>query len=422
MAIHLKQIDTFVIHFIFMKKSFFLLMALLYPVMAGAQGVQGVWHGDLNLGVRKIPLVLHVDGNKCTMDSPNQGAKGIEAQVNIIADDSVNVSFTTIGGSYEGRVIDGKLSGTFTQMGYRLSLVMERGEIVRQRPQTPHPPYPYKTEEVTFVNEKDTATLAGTLTWPVGYHGKKVPVVLMVSGSGLQNRDEELFDHKPFAVIADYLARQGIATLRYDDRGMGASTGDVARATTVNFKDDADAGVTFLKGMRKFSSVGVLGHSEGGTIAFILAQEKKPDFIVTLAGPGLRGDSVVTEQTNFILRQQGQPATMTVKQMRLMMLMQKTTPWYDYFVDYDPADAISHVTCPSLILNGSKDSQVLAESNLTVIRSLLPKNKKNIIKEYPGLNHLFQPCQTGAVDEYGEIEQTISEEVLRDVAEWILRI
>ena len=406
-----------------MKKSFFLLIATLLPMMAGAQGVQGTWHGDLDLGVRKIPLVLHVDGNKCTMDSPNQGAKGIEAQVNTITDDSVNVSFPTIGGSYEGHVIDGKLSGTFTQMGYRLKLVMERGDIVRQRPQTPYPPYPYQTEEVTFVNEKDTATLAGTLSWPVGYNGKKkVPVVLMVSGSGLQNRDEELFDHKPFAVIADFLARQGIASLRFDDRGMGGSTGDVEHATTENFKNDAAAGVAFLKDKKKFSRVGVLGHSEGGIIAFMLAKEKKPDFIVSLAGTGLRGDSVVTEQTNFILRQQGQPATMTVKQMRLMMLMQKTNPWYDYFIDLDPADAIAYVTCPALILNGSKDSQVLAESNLPIIRRLLPKNKKNVIKEYPGLNHLFQPCQTGAVDEYGEIEQTISEEVLRDIAELIIGI
>ena len=406
-----------------MRKRFLMLAAALFPVVAGAQGVQGTWHGDLDLGMRKIPLVLHVDGNRCTMDSPNQGAKGIEAQVNTITDDSVDVSFPTIGGSYEGRVADGKLSGTFTQMGYRLPLVMERGEMVRQRPQTPKPPYPYKTEEVTFVNEKDTATLAGTLTWPVGYEGKKkVPVVLMVSGSGLQNRDEELFDHKPFAVIADYLARQGIATLRYDDRGMGGSKGDVQRATTVNFKDDAAAGIAFLRGMRKFSRVGVLGHSEGGTIAFMLAKEKKPDFIITLAGTGIRGDSIVTEQTNFILRQQGKPATMTVKQMRLLMMMQKTNPWYDYFIDYDPADDIAHVTCPSLVLNGGKDSQVLTESNLSTIRSLLPPNKKSKIKEYPELNHLFQPCKTGAVDEYGEIEQTISEEVLHDIAEWIREV
>lgn len=404
-----------------MKKIILLVWASLLPMLMKAQGVQGTWHGDLDMGVRKIPLVLHVDGNSCTMDSPNQGAKGIAATVNALADDSIDVTFPTIGGAFRGRIADGRLSGTFTQMGYHLPLVMERGEIVRQRPQTPRPPFPYKTEEITFTNAQDTATLAGTLTWPVGYDGKKkVPVVVMVSGSGIQNRDEEMFDHKPFAVIADYLARQGIATLRYDDRGMGGSTGDALHATTEHFKRDAAAGVALLREMKKFSRVGVLGHSEGGTIAFMLAKEKKADFIITLAGPGLRGDSVVTEQTNFILRQQGQPATMTVKQMRLMMLMQKTTPWYDYFIDYDPADAIAGVTCPALVLNGSMDSQVLAESNLAVIRQLLPKNKNSLIKEYPGLNHLFQPCKTGAVDEYGEIEQTISEEVLGDIAKWIL--
>ncbi|MBR6715417.1 MAG: dienelactone hydrolase family protein [Prevotella sp.] len=403
-----------------MRKLCVILTILSVVITAYAQGTIGTWNGNLNLGTMKLPLVFHIGDNSCTLDSPNQGAKGIPGKVNFQSADSISVAFESLGGSYVGKLQEGKLKGTFTQMGYRLSLELEKGELVRLRPQTPRPPFPYQTEEVIFVNEKDTASLAGTLTWPVGYQkGKKVPVVLMITGSGMQNRDEEIFDHKPFAVIADYLARHGVASLRYDDRQVGGSKGNVTHATTEDFMRDAEAGLKYLKELKSFSRIGVLGHSEGGTIAFMLAKEKKPDFIVSLAGTGLRGDSVITEQTNFILRQQGKPGNMTVKQMHLTMMMTKTTPWYDFFVSYDPAEAIQKVKCPALILNGSKDSQVLAESNLNVIRNLLPKNSKSKIKEYPGLNHLFQPCKTGAVDEYGTIEQTISEEVLADIAEWI---
>lgn len=403
-----------------MRRFAILLSLLLTVTVSWAQGISGIWNGKLNLGAIKLSLVFHIGENSCTLDSPDQGARGIAGKVNFISADSINVSFESLGGKYEAKLNEGKLKGIFTQMGYRLSLVLEKGELIRQRPQTPQVPFPYQTEEVIFTNVEDTATLAGTLTFPMGYRkGKKVPVVMMITGSGLQNRDEEIFDHKPFAVIADYLARHGIASLRYDDRQVGGSTGDVTRATSEDFKRDAAAGVKYLRDLKKFSRIGVLGHSEGGTIAFMLAAEKTPDFIVTLAGTGIRGDSVVTEQTNFILRQQGQPGNMTVKQMHLTMLMTKTTPWYDFFVDYDPAEAIKNITCPALILNGSKDSQVFPESNLTAIRKNLPKNSKSIIKEYPGLNHLFQPCKTGATDEYGTIEQTISEEVLTDIANWI---
>lgn len=403
-----------------MRKLCVILTILSAVITAHAQGTIGTWNGNLNLGTMKLPLVFHIGDNSCTLDSPNQGAKGIPGKVNFQSADSISVAFESLGGSYVGKLQEGKLKGTFTQMGYRLSLELEKGELVRLRPQTPRAPFPYQTEEVIFVNEKDTASLAGTLTWPEGYQkGKKVPVVLMITGSGMQNRDEEIFDHKPFAVIADYLARHGVASLRYDDRQVGGSKGNVTHATTEDFMRDAEAGLKYLKELKSFSRIGVLGHSEGGTIAFMLAKEKKPDFIVSLAGTGLRGDSVITEQTNFILRQQGKPGNMTVKQMHLTMMMTKTTPWYDFFVSYDPAEAIQKVKCPALILNGSKDSQVLAESNLNVIRNLLPKNTKSKIKEYPGLNHLFQPCKTGAVDEYGTIEQTISEEVLADIAEWI---
>ncbi len=405
-----------------------LLLLLLSVTSYGATAgnIEGTWHGTLKLNAMKLSIVMHFSDNACTLDSPDQGAKGIKGEVREITAEKVDVAFPTLNATYTGVLKDGKIEGTFTQMGYKLPLVLEEGQPVRIRPQTPQPPFPYQTEEVSFVNTEDSASLAGTLTYPVGYNSKrKVPVVIMVTGSGLQNRDEELFEHKPFLVIADFLARNGIASLRYDDRGAGLSTGDIENVTTEGFCRDAAAGIAFLRKTGHFSKIGVLGHSEGGSIAFMLAAQKKCEFIVSMAGPGLRGDSIIVEQTNELLRQQGQPATMTVRQMRLTMLLQKTNPWYDYFVDFDPAPVIKQIKCPALFLNGDKDSQVMAASNIPVIRALLSDNEKHqlpdnqVIKVYPGLNHLFQHCTTGMPAEYGSIEETISEEVLHDIAEWI---
>ena len=405
-----------------------LLLLLLSVTSYGATAgnIEGTWHGTLKLNAMKLSIVMHFSDNACTLDSPDQGAKGIKGEVREITAEKVDVAFPTLNATYTGVLKDGKIEGTFTQMGYKLPLVLEEGQPVRIRPQPPQPPFPYQTEEVSFVNTEDSASLVGTLTYPVGYNSKrKVPVVIMVTGSGLQNRDEELFEHKPFLVIADFLARNGIASLRYDDRGAGLSTGDIENVTTEGFCRDAAAGIAFLRKTGHFSKIGVIGHSEGGSIAFMLAAQKKCDFIVSMAGPGLRGDSIIVEQTNELLRQQGQPATMTVRQMRLTMLLQKTNPWYDYFVDFDPAPVIKQIKCPALLLNGDKDSQVMAVSNIPVIRALLSDNEKHqlpdnqVIKVYPGLNHLFQHCTTGMPAEYGSIEETISEEVLHDIAEWI---
>ena len=405
-----------------------LLLLLLSVTSYGATAgnIEGTWHGTLKLNAMKLSIVMHFSDNACTLDSPDQGAKGIKGEVREITAEKVDVAFPTLNATYTGMLKDGKIEGTFTQMGYKLPLVLEEGQPVRIRPQPPQPPFPYQTEEVSFVNTEDSASLVGTLTYPVGYNSKrKVPVVIMVTGSGLQNRDEELFEHKPFLVIADFLARNGIASLRYDDRGAGLSTGDIENVTTEGFCRDAAAGIAFLRKTGHFSKIGVIGHSEGGSIAFMLAAQKKCDFIVSMAGPGLRGDSIIVEQTNELLRQQGQPATMTVRQMRLTMLLQKTNPWYDYFVDFDPAPVIKQIKCPALLLNGDKDSQVMAASNIPVIRALLSDDEKHqlpdnqVIKVYPGLNHLFQHCTTGMPAEYGSIEETISEEVLHDIAEWI---
>ena len=387
----------------------------------------GSWSGKLNVGAISLTLVLNLeqaDGYvKASLDSPDQGAKGIPAFKEYLSDDSLAVRVEQIGMTYRARLKDGKLDGTFSQNGFSTSLVLAKGDVPEvKRPQTPKPPYPYQTEEVTFRNDADGATLAGTLTWPVGYdkQSKQKPtVVLLVSGSGQQNRDEELFEHKPFLVIADYLARQGIATLRYDDRATGASVGgEVKNATTKDFSRDAAAGLDFLRSRKAFAKIGLLGHSEGGSIAFMLAAKKRTDFIVTLAGPGVKGDTLLAAQDNRILSLSGMPADMTVEKYRQQQAVQEM-PWIKWFIDYDPSDDIRQTRCPVFALNGERDCQVISSQNLTAIQKLLPKSKQNLIKEYPALNHLFQHSTTGLVAEYGQIEETISPEVLSDIAQWI---
>ena len=411
-----------------MKRVLTIFTALALSV-AGlfAQGISGVWNGELNLGTTKLAIVFHFEDGKCTMDSPDQGAFDIPADVEFISADSVSVSQKDMDAKYHGRLSDGKIKGRFSQRGLSLPLDLVPGNRVLSRPQTPAGPFPYKTEEVTFTNGE--ATLSGTLTFPEGWNGrKKVPVAIMVSGSGLQNRNEELFGHKPFLVIADYLARRGIATLRYDDRGAGASKGDAANATTKDFMEDAIAGVDLLKSRKKFSKVGVIGHSEGGEIAFMLASRKQVDFLVSLAGPGVQGDSILLLQNINALRKAGYPMTPTKEQIRESIKAQKN-PWLDFFIDYDPLVDIREIRVPALILNGEKDTQVEAAVNVPTIEKNLPRgrkgnyvSKKTKVKVYPDLNHLFQHCSTGQAEEYKLIEETISEEVLSDIAAWIRKL
>ena len=414
-----------------MKKIFITLLTALVVMTGQAQvnptiALKGSWSGKLKVGAMSLTLVLHLeeaDGYvKASLDSPDQGAKGISAYKEYLSDDSVAVKVESIGATYRAKLKDGKLDGTFSQMGMKIPLVLTKGVPEVKRPQEPKAPYPYETEEVTFKNEADGATLAGTLTWPVGYdkNTKKKPMVLLfVSGSGQQNRDEELMNHKPFLVIADYLARNGIATLRYDDRANGKSSGgDVKNATSEDFARDAAAGIEFLRSKKTFSKVGILGHSEGGTIAFMLGGQQKVDFIVSLAGPTVKGDTLLAAQSNRILSLSGMPANMTVEKYRQTATSVKI-PWLDWFNDYDPSDNIRKTRCPVFALNGDRDCQVISSLCLPALKVLLPSSKKHLIKEYPELNHLFQHCTTGLPDEYGQIEETISPEVLSDIAGWI---
>lgn len=413
-----------------MKKNYLVtIMLALFALMGQAQinpttALLGSWSGKISIGNNSLRVVLHLEQKEgyvaVSLDSPDQGAKGMSASKEYLSDDSLAIKLEFIGMTYRASLKDGKLVGTFAQNGFSTPLVMTKGVDEVKRPQTIQPPYPYETEEVTFRNEADGATLAGTLTWPVGYDKKQKPtVVLFVSGSGQQNRDEELFDHKPFFVIADYLARQGIATLRYDDRATGKSVGgEVKNATTEDFTRDAAAGLDYLRSRKAFGKIGLLGHSEGGMIAFILAAKKKTDFIVSLAGPGVKGDTLLATQSNRILSLSGLPANMTVEKYRQQEAVQQM-PWIQWFIDYDPSANIRQTRCPVFALNGDRDCQVISSQNLEAIRSLLPPSKKNLIKEYPELNHLFQHCTTGLPTEYGQIEETISPEVLQDIAKWI---
>lgn len=407
-----------------MKKiilSFCLLLSL-----AGAfaqKPIEGDWMGKLNLGPQSLTIVLHVNCNaqgkvECTLDSPDQGVKGIAVETDYCSSDSISVSLASLALSFQGKLKGDEIVGTFIQ-GQSFPLILKRGEEKLNRPQNPVAPYPYKTEEVAFKNVADGATLVGTLSYPVGYKKGKTPVVLMVTGSGQENRDEEIFDHKPFLVIADYLARHGVATLRYDDRGFGKSTGgDVEHATTLDFMRDAASGVDFLRTSKQFGKVGILGHSEGGSIAFMLGAKGKVDFIISMAGIGVKGDTALTAQANKILELTGQSMRFSTHQYRMNAVIERS-PWLNFFIDYDPSGDISKTLCPVMAINGSRDVQVIPSLNLMGIKAHLKPNSKNIIKEYPSLNHLFQHCKTGNVLEYRMIEETISPEVLEDIVRFI---
>lgn len=387
--------------------------------MLAQEPLEGTWSGSLTVNGSSLTVVLNLSagadgGLSCTMDSPDQGARGIPAQVNTASDISLEVAVPDIGATFKGLLFQDNLVGTLTQHGYSFPLTLHKGEITPpRRPQTPQEPLPYAQEEVTFANQAAGATLAGTLVIPEG----ATRAVLMITGSGLQNRDEEVFDHRPFLVIADGLARQGIATLRYDDRGTGASHGgDLRDAVTPDFMADALAGVEYLRG--RFPVVGVLGHSEGANIAFMLGARREVDFVVSLAAIGVPGAEALAAQVNRILELKGDPRRLTPEEYTANAHAQGQ-PWLDWFVAYDPAPDISATQCPVMAVNGERDVQVIASLNLEGIKANLPEGEHNIVREYPELNHLFQHCATGAVEEYRAIEETFSPQVLADLAAWI---
>ena len=431
-----------------MKLTRFLLCVglLCTPLSLSAQS--GTYSGELNVMGTKLPLVFHFSPEGCTMDSPKQGVKGIKAEWTPSSSGEVKVSISMIGASYEGKLTaDNQIEGNFMQAGMKFPLLLKAGmEELPKRPQTPQPPFPYTTEEVTFQN--GAVSLNGTLTLPANCT-KSTPVVVMVTGSGQQNRDEELFLHRPFAVISDAFARNGIATLRYDDRFYGDASAVFSNYTTQDFTEDASCAIQLVR--QRFDKVGVLGHSEGGAIALLLAADKKVDFVVSMSGMVASGRETLLQQNNDMLHAMSNlpddiinaylqafgegldgiiagkkpeeiplpemlPASMS--QSFQTAMKQAANPWFRHFLQVNPSAVLSNISCPVLAIGGKKDLQVNSAQHLGLLEKGL-KGKGHKIVDLPDLNHLLQHCQKGTVDEYGEIEETISPEALQIMVDWL---
>ncbi len=462
-----------------MKKFLLLSLVIFTGISLKAQDIKGKWNGLLSIQGTELSIVFHISESEgkytAVMDSPDQGVNGIPMTSTTYQKNELNISYIEAGIEYSGRLENNeKISGTFKQGGMTFPLDLTRKMPVKSainRPQEPREPFPYYAEEVRFLNETDSVYLSGTLTLP-----KKegnFPVIVFITGSGPQNRNEELMGHKPFLVLADFLTRQGIATLRYDDRGTGSSTGKFELASSVDFARDAEAAVKFLKTRQEINSneIGLLGHSEGAIISGIIASTNTDiAFTVLLAGSAVKGVELLKMQQEAIgkasgmsdeqirkmgelnrggfeivmksnddlqlkndlsdylrkvmnefpesERPQGAQADMAVRQM----VAQMATPWMKFFLKYDPSFDLAKVKCPVLVLIGSKDLQVPANNNIDAFKKALASNEKAIIKELPGLNHLFQESETGLPQEYGKIEQTISPIALTEISNFVTSV
>ena len=399
------------------------------------------------------------EGYSANMQSLDQSAEMAPATLVKLENDELLIEISNIGFVYKGKVIESKgIEGTFTQAGQTFKLDLSQNEIIeRDRPQEPKPPYPYKVEEITFSNKSADIKLAGTLTLPESL-GTCASVIL-ISGSGPQNRDEELMGHKPFFVLANYLTRQGMAVLRYDDRGVGMSEGDYRHASLEDFASDAEAGIAYLKTRKEIDTdkIGVIGHSEGGCIAFILAAKQSPAFVITLAAPGVDGQRLLHTQREELFKVSGvapesivqindymrQAQNIAIKATSRFELEKNITDLFTgtfmenqispiieqlssseivNILKYDPKVCFKEIHCPVLALNGTKDLQIPCNENLSAILEGITANgnKKVTIKAYDNLNHLFQTAETGLPSEYGAISETFNDGVLKDIANWLL--
>jgi pimeloyl-ACP methyl ester carboxylesterase len=442
------------------------------PGRATSSSVAGTWRGTLKVAAAELHLVFHIDeqdgGLTATIDSPDQGARGIPVSNISFTDGELTLRARVIGGRYDGRLSDDtqSLTGKWRQSGRVFPLEMHRTDDVPSvsRPQDPKPPYPYRELEVVYINSHDRVRLAGTLTIPHG-DGPFAAAVL-ISGSGAQDRDESLMGHRPFVVLADYLTRRGIAVLRTDDRGIGGSGRGAGDDTTETYAGDVRSAVAFLRTLGEIDGdrIGLIGHSEGGMIAaMVAAHSREVAFIVMMAGTGIPGEQILYRQSELLLRAEGHSERMielnrelqqhlfavlksdnderTIReeldkliddipaaerrallanldaQLALMM-----TPWFRFFLTYDPAEALARIQCPVLALIGEKDLQVSPQENLTAIRAALKRgdNPDYTVRQLPGLNHLFQTAATGAASEYARIEETIAPAALEFIGDWIL--
>ena len=437
--------------------------------LAAEPDITGIWMGTLKVNTNGIRIVFKISKNaqgslSATMDSPDQGATNIPISKVTFENSKLLLEAQNLRASYEGTLKpDGTFDGQWKQSGTYFPLSIKRTNEAPKvnRPQEPQKPYPYIVEEVTIQNPEAKIKLAGTLTIP--HSEKPCPAVILISGSGAEDRDETIFGHKPFWILADYLTRKGIAVLRVDDRGVGGSTGSTADSTSEDFAGDVICEVNYLKTRKEIdpAKIGLIGHSEGGIIAPMVANKSNDvSFIVLLAGTGMNGEEILYLQNKLILKNAGASDAALAKQLDFLKeefnilknekdekvieektrallakqygdnkeviekgMQQMLNPWFRYFLTYNPGPALEKVKCPVLALNGSLDLQVAPKENLAAIESALKKggNKNYTVKELPGLNHLFQTAKTGSVSEYSQIEETISPDALKIISDWILK-
>lgn len=460
----------------------FILICVFATLMTPAHAqpaIDGSWEGALEVSAVKLRLVLKItkaaDGQLAAkLDSVDQGATDLPVDVITFADGKLHFEMKRLQAVYDGTLsADGSaFSGQFTQgVSIPLTLKKTTKPIVLNRPQEPKKPYPYDEEEVSYENKRDGVKLAGTLTFPRGK--TPFPAVILITGSGAQDRNESLLGHKPFLVLADYLTRQGIAVLRVDDRGVGGSSGSVPKSTGENFAYDVLAGIDFLKGRKEIDpkQIGLIGHSEGGIIApMVAAQSSDASFIVLMAGTGLTGEEILYLQGALISKAGGASPAALAQQRKIQeitfkilkeerdgataekrireeyaklfaaaseeekkqvgsekalepQIKQVVTPWFRYFLTYDPRLTLAKVKCPVLAINGENDLQVPPVENLAAIEKTLKSagNRDVTIVKLPKLNHLFQTSVTGSPGEYATIEETISPVALKTISDWIAK-
>ncbi len=452
-------------------KKILVIAALLLLNATQAQQFVGNWIGKIAVQGLKMPLIFRIQEKNgqfsATMDSPSQNVNGIPFQEVRITSNRIVLNQPNLGVQYDGTYVNDSLYGNFTQNGVSYPLNMARlvGEYtgIAKRPQEPKPKFKYRIQEVVIENSAEKVKLAGTLTIPKGKG--PFPAVVLISGSGPQNRDSEILGHKPFWVIADYLSSNGIAVLRCDDRGVGKSTGNFSTATSANFASDAQAILTFLRKQPQINptKTGILGHSEGGMIAPIaVAADPANGFLILLAAPGIPIDSLMLLQNQLVLRSQGESESKIQQysdfnracyrllksnvdayeldhQMELLiqknypdsalkaenirpLIQQFTSPWFRYFINYNPDVYLQQIHTPVLVIQGDKDLQVSPIENMKGIEASITSNGNKHVELHlvPNKNHLFQTTTTGKVEEYGELEETFSVEVLEIIKNWIL--
>ena len=442
----------------------------------------GDWIGTLQVNATSLRLVFHIDEYNgaltSSMDSPDQGVMGVPANPPTLEGSSISIGIPAVGGVMEGTISNNKeeIAGTWSQAGQSWEIILERsGDTVKpNRPQEPQRPFPYEEEEVQFDVPEGGHTLAGTLTLPPG--DGPFPAAILISGSGPQDRDETLMGHKPFLVLSDHLTRNGIAVLRYDDRGTAASTGDHNTATSADFAHDAAAAVAYVKTHTRIDAdrIGLVGHSEGGLIAPIVAAgDTELAYLVLMAGPGMPGKDLLPLQIRLIAEAGGannetleasskintrliheaaslDPEAESTREELVRILEEETSqlsaetlealeydpaqsdalisrltnPWMHYFLNYDPVPTLRAVDIPVLSIFGGNDLQVPPEQNASLIQETLESSGNQYAKTVilPGLNHLFQTSETGSPSEYGAIEETFAPAALEAISEWIVKV